>query len=58
VIERTPHKGQPAEWDWFGDKDTYGVRRGDEVVCYTSRTKRGYERAKQIAEALNAEGGS
>lgn len=53
MIERTPHLGQPAEWDWFDDKDTYGVRRGAEVVCYTSRTKKGYERAKQIADLLN-----
>lgn len=42
-----------AVWDWFDDKDTYGVRRGDDVICYTGRTKKGYERAKEIAEALN-----
>ncbi len=53
AIMDSPHTGQEAEWDWFDDKHTYGVRRGDEVICYTARTLKGYERAKDIAEALN-----
>jgi hypothetical protein len=48
----------PYEWDWFDDSprgETYGVRRGDEVVCYTNRFKAGYEDALRIASALNAQ---
>lgn len=41
-------------WEWFDDLDTYGVRCGDEMICRTSRTKAGYERAKAIAYAHNA----
>lgn len=41
------------EWDWFDQHDSYGVRRGTEVHCLTSRTKAGYERAVTIAAALN-----
>jgi hypothetical protein len=40
-------------WDWSTEKDTYLVRKGDDVICRTSRTKLGYERAVKIAEALN-----
>lgn len=46
-------------WDWFDDSprgETYGVRRADEVLCYTSRTKAGYEDAVRIAAAVNGGG--
>lgn len=45
---------EPFVWDWFNDKDSYGVRRGTEVVCYTNRLSSGFERAKLIADMLNA----
>jgi len=47
----------PYGWVWFDDTrmgETYGVRIDDEVVCYTGRTKQGWEDAALIARALNA----
>ncbi len=41
---------------WFDDSprgETYGVRRESEVLCYTSRTQRGWEDAAHIAYAMN-----
>lgn len=43
-------------WDWFDVSPrgaTYGVRHGDEVVCYTNRNKAGYDDAVAIAKAMN-----
>lgn len=47
----------PWIWDWFDDSprgETYGVRREHEVLCYTDRTKQGFEDAVRIALAVNA----
>lgn len=47
----------PWTWDWFDASprgETYGVRRADEVICYTNRHAQGYEDARRIADALNA----
>lgn len=46
----------PASWDWFDNSprgETYGVRIESEVLCYTNRTKQGYEDAIKIAAAWN-----
>ena len=60
--------GSQAEytWTWFDKSpmtgayptgETYGVRHGDTVICYTNRFKSGYEDAVAIAAALNRSGG-
>lgn len=48
-------------WYWFNDSplgETYGVRRlvghRADVLCYTNRTKSGYDDAVTIAAAMNA----
>lgn len=54
--ENTPLEA-PWAWAWFDDSprgETYGVKSGDEVICYTNREKAGYEDAKLIASCFNA----
>jgi hypothetical protein len=57
TYEPAPDGGDASDtyrWDWFDEHDSYGVRRGSEIVHLTSRTGQGYERAVADAAALNA----